>query len=108
MVISLGSGIARRPTPDVGFPLETVVGRDQVQRAKEAVRECIDNGLGAIDLDFDSVLGVSSDLINFLLWCQMECSRNNVNLRVVHLTPAMMKAFRFAGLNQVLHLQGEA
>lgn len=108
MVISLGSGIARSPNPDAGFPLETVVGREQVQRAKREVRECIENGLATIDLDFDSVLGVSSDLVNFLLWCQMECSRNNVSLRVTHVTPEMMRAFRFTGLNQVLDLQGEA
>ena len=107
MVMAVGLGTAEGSGSRTSFPLESLVDGHDVQGAKSEVRRCIDRGLETIELDFGGVLGVSSDLINFLIWCQMECNRNHVLLRVKHVTPEMMRAFRFAGLNQVIDLKSD-
>jgi anti-anti-sigma regulatory factor len=91
--------------PEFCFSMDRIKGLDEVQKAKKDVRESIGRGLKTLDLDFRSVRGVSSDIINFLIWCQMECNRNGVLLTARHVDPQMLRIFRFAGLNQVIEFR---
>ena len=89
----------------VSFPLPPIQGNDRVQSAKREIHRLIDQGPTSIELEFDEIRGVSSDLINFLIWCQMECNRNRIRLKVNRVDPEIKKVFRFAGLNQVLEME---
>lgn len=89
----------------VCFPLPPIQGNDRVQLAKREIHRLIDQGPTSIELEFDEIRGVSSDLINFLIWCQMECNRNRIQLKVNRVDPEIRKVFRFAGLNQVLDME---
>ena len=82
--------------------LDQLAGFEQIERSKTQIRAVLRTGQDSLTLDLESLNTVSSDLINFLLWCQMECSRNFVTLKVRHVTAEMLRVFRFAGLNQVL------
>ncbi len=77
-------------------------GFEEIEKVKGQVRMILRSGRGNLTLDFESLNTVSSDLINFLLWCQMECSRNFVDLKVRHVMPDVLRVLRFAGLNQVV------
>ena len=81
---------------------DQIAGFEPIEKAKAQIRTSIQSGQDTLTLDLDNLNTVSSDLINFLLWCQMECSRNFVQLKVRHVTSDMLRVFRFAGLNQVI------
>lgn len=92
------SGTPSKPV----IAIDQVAGYEQIERLKEDLRQVIRSGGDTLTLDLEAMTVVSSDLINFLLWCQMECSRNFVHLRVRNISSEMLRVFRFAGLNQVI------
>ena len=104
MGISTELGESGTADSQVRLSLGTLRGIENLQKAKHQVHRVIQNGPTTIRLDFESIHGVSSDLISFLIWCQMECSRNRVQLQVQNVSPEALKVFRFAGLNQVIDL----
>ena len=84
--------------------METLHGEMDVERHKKSVRNLVEAGFPKIWLDFSPMHAVSSDTINFLLWCEMECLRSNVSLGLRNVSPDLLRIFRFSGLNQVFEI----
>lgn len=96
-------------TPVVSlFPCDPFTGSERLIDAKQELRSHLSNGVSEVVLDLLGVKGVTSDLLSFLLCCEMECQRNGVRLTVKDVSPDLLKVFRFAGLNQVMEFQPPA
>ncbi len=93
-------------TPVVSlFPCDPFTGSERLIDAKQELRTHLRSGVSEVVLDLLGVQGVTSDLLSFLLSCEMECQRNGVRLKVKDVSPDLLKVFRFAGLNQVMNFQ---
>lgn len=94
---------------DVGMGLvmvaDPLTGDDRLVEAKQLFRSLIQSGRREVVLDLSGVRAVTSDLISFLLMCDMECNRRGNRLIVKNVALDLMKAFRFAGLNQVIDFE---
>ncbi|MCG3197224.1 MAG: hypothetical protein GHCLOJNM_01709 [bacterium] len=84
---------------------DPLTGDDRLGEAKQLFRSLIQSGRREVVLDLSGVRAVTSDLISFLLMCDMECNRRGTHLLVRNVTLELMKAFRFAGLNQVIEFE---
>jgi len=80
-------------------------GREQFENAREQFRSIVSDGHREVVIDLEGVHSVSSDLINFLLMCEMECVRGEVRLVVSNVDEEMLRSFRFSGLNQVIEFR---
>ena len=90
------------------FPCDPFTGSERLVDAKLELRTHLQSGVSEVVLDLLGVKGVTSDLLSFLLSCEMECQRNGVRLRVKDVSPDLLKVIRFAGLNQVMNFQSPA
>ena len=93
-------------TPVVSlYACDPFTGSERLVDARQELRTHLNNGVSEVGLDLLGVTGVTSDLLSFLLSCEMECQRNGVRLKVKDVSPDLLKVFRFAGLNQVIDFQ---
>ena len=90
------------------FAFDPFTGSERLVDAKRELEAHLQNGVSEVVLDLLGAQDVTTDLLGFLLTCEMECKRNGVHLKVKDISPDLLKAFRFAGLNQVIDLQSTA
>jgi hypothetical protein len=87
------------------YPVDPITGHERLFEARQELRSYIHPGVSEILIDMLGVHTATSDLLSFLILCDMECQRNEIRLQVKDVSPDLMKMLRFAGLNQVLALQ---
>lgn len=87
------------------LPIDPISGFERLADARQDVRFQLGSGASQVTVDLLPAKGITSDLISFLLACEMECDRNGAHLRVLNVDHDMLKAFRFAGINQVIDFQ---
>jgi anti-anti-sigma factor len=88
-------------------PLDPSTGIERMDEARQELRSRLQGGTGEVVVDLRGVSLATSNLMGFLLACEMECARNHVPLRVTNVSPEMLRVFRFAGLNQVMDLNAQ-
>ncbi|MBK7494102.1 MAG: STAS domain-containing protein [Candidatus Omnitrophica bacterium] len=77
-------------------------GSERILDAKTEIRNYLSQGCPMVIVDLLGARYVSSELLNFLLLCEMDCQRNGATLKVRDVAPDLLRVFRFAGLNQVI------
>lgn len=96
----LNQRTAQPPALIKAIDLET--GSERILDAKNEVRDLLQRGHPEVIVDLLGARYVSSDLLNFLLLCEMDCQRNGATFKVRDVAPDLLRVFRFTGLNQVI------
>jgi anti-anti-sigma regulatory factor len=87
------------------FPVDPHTGFERLTEARIELRSHLHEGNPVVVIDLIGVQSINTELISFLIACEMECQRSDAHLRVRNVSSDALKVFRFAGLNQLMDLR---